>query len=67
MHNPLVSVGPQVELSPVLTARHDPLWGNSGETAFQYDFVCVLEEGVFMLHTSCQSQGGSGLTVLIWV
>lgn len=49
VHSPHMSVGPQVELTPVLTARHDPLWGNSVETVFHYDFVCV-----FLLHINCQ-------------
>lgn len=59
------------ELAAVLAATHDQLWGNSGETVFQYDFMCelvsVLEEGLLMLNLSCQGEGGSGLTVLIWV
>ena len=60
-------ISPQVEFTPVLTARHDPLWESSGETVFQFGLVCVLHEGVFMLHISCQSPGGSGFTVLICV
>lgn len=59
------------ELAAVLAASHDQLWGSSGETVFQYDFMCelvsVLEEGLLMLNLSCQGEGGSGLTVLIWV
>lgn len=31
------------------------------------ELASVLEEGLLMLNLSCQGEGGSGLTVLIWV
>lgn len=37
---PPVSSGNPVELTTVLTARHDLRWGNSREAIFQYDLVC---------------------------
>lgn len=55
VRSPRVSAGPQVELTPVLTARHNPLWGNSAETVFHY-LCCTwtVSSGWLRPHCACK-------------